>query len=86
MKIVIDNLQSQDVLSQIDPAAGKNIMGGDSLNASVDISAYSDNATSQAGARVSGSGSNLFATFTVNAQTGKDYSLGNSFSFISSDF
>lgn len=86
MKIIIDNLQSQDVLSEIDSAAGKNIMGGDSLIASVDISAYSDNAASRSGARVSGSGYNLSGTFTVNAQTGKDFSLGNSFSSISSGF
>jgi hypothetical protein len=84
MKIVIDNLQSQDVLSEIEPAVGKNVVGGDSLNASVNIFASSDNAKSRSSAGVAGYGSNLSATFTANAQTGENFSLGDSFSYIES--
>jgi hypothetical protein len=84
MRIVINDLQSQDVLSEVEPTVGKSVVGGNSLNANVNVSAYSDNAKSRSSAGVSGYGSYLSGTFTANAQTGENFSLGDSSSYIES--
>jgi hypothetical protein len=85
MKIVIDNLQSQDLVSEIDPAAGRKIIGGDFIDSNVNIAALSDNAESRGSGRVFGLGSNLSGSLAVNAQTGKDFSLSSSLTSISSN-
>jgi hypothetical protein len=82
MKIVIDNLH-QDLVFEIDPAAGKNIKGGDFIDSNVSVVAVSDNAQSQGSAGVLGFGSNLSASLTVNAQTGNNFSQNKSFSGVS---
>lgn len=82
MKIVIDNLQDQDLVAEIDPAIGKSVMGGDSINSNVGIAAFSNNAESRGNAKVLGFGSNLSGAMAVQAQTGENFSLTNSSSSI----
>jgi hypothetical protein len=84
MKITIDNLQNQDLLSEVDSFNGNRVVGGDSIDASVDIFATSDNASARATAKVVGFGSNLFGNVAATGKTGNGFSRSSSLAFIRS--
>ncbi len=84
MKITIDNLQNQNLLSEVDSSRGNRVVGGDSIDASVDIFATSGNSSARGAAKVVGFGSNLFGNVAVTGETGNGFSRSSSFAFIRS--
>ena len=85
MKIAIGNLQSQDLLAEIDTSTGENIVGGDSIEASFRAFGSSNNSQGQASGNVFGFGNNLLANITAEVQTGEGFSRSRSFANITSN-
>lgn len=81
MRIAIDNLQSENLMSEIDTSAGEEIVGGGLIDASSNIFSFSNNSYAKAAARIFGSGSNVSGNIIANAETGKGFS--RSFTFVS---
>ena len=79
MKIAIGNLQSQDLLAEVDSSTGENIVGGDSIEASFRAFGSSNNSQGQASGSVFGFGDNLFANIAAEVQAGEDFSKSSSF-------
>lgn len=84
MRISIDSLQKPGSISKINVASGAKIIGGDSINASVNIVASSDGAIARSRAGVFGSGIKMFGSFMVANQTGEKDGIVFSRSFSSS--
>lgn len=72
MKIAIDKLNSQKLLSEIDTCVAEKIIGGASIKASVLASASDDGAEAEAGGRVFAFGSNPLGAFSVSVKVGGD--------------
>lgn len=84
MKISIGNLPSPDALAEVNSNTGKNIVGGDLINASASIFAFSNNSFARANGRVFGSGSNLSGNLVFDVQTGDGFSKTSVFASVSS--
>ena len=84
MKISIGNLPSSDLLAEVDSATGKEIAGGDSINANASISAFSNNSFARANGRVFGFGSDLSGNLVFDVQTGNGFSKTSVFASVSS--
>ena len=85
MKIAIGDLQSQDLLTEVDSSTGKSILGGDSINASFKFFASSNSSKSLVRGRIFGVGDDLLANLTAEVQTGDRFSRGGSFLTITSN-
>lgn len=77
MKIAIGNLQNQ-LFSEVDSSAGKNILGGNSIKANFEVSASANNSKGLIRGFIFGSGDDLFADLTAELQTGKGFSKSRS--------
>ena len=84
MKISIGNLPSPDPLAEINSYVGESIVGGDLINASASISAFSNNSFTRANGRVFGFGSNLSGNLVFDVQTGNGFSKTSIFASVSS--
>lgn len=89
MKISIDRLQSQGVLSEINPSERNGIVGGASIDAGVSIFTSLGSSSASSGARVFASGPGVSGTFTATAEVkeenGSTSSRSGSYSFSSSN-
>ena len=79
MKIDIDNLQNQDLLTEVNSSTGKSILGGDSIESSFKVVASSNNAEGGASGGFFGFGNDLFASLKVDVKTGEGFSRSSSF-------
>lgn len=88
MRINIDKLQSQKLLSEVDRTVVDKIIGGDSIAASVNVIAYTSNAKAQASAGVFAFDPQPFGRLEVGAETreenGSIFSKSSSFAFSTS--
>lgn len=84
MKISISNLPSPDLLAEVDSSTTKQIVGGDSINASASIFAFSNNSFARANGRVFGFGSNSSGKLMFDVQTGDGFSKTSVFASVSS--
>ena len=78
MKIAIGNLQSPDLFTEVDSSAGECIVGGESIEASFDVSSSGKFTDSTAEARGSGSifglGDKVRGSLMANIRTSEDSS------------
>ena len=88
MKITIDSIVPEGLLSSVESSVGEQIIGGDLINARVSASASSNGASALGSARVFAFGSNLFGNFEVTLETGQqgssNFARSSSFSFAQS--
>lgn len=74
MRIAIDKLEKQDCLSNVSSSNGSMVVGGGSIEGSLDISGSSNNGEARGRGSVSAFGDNLIARLTADIQAGDGYS------------
>jgi hypothetical protein len=88
MRINIDKLESEKLLSDVDSSLQDKIIGGISVSASVDVTANTDRALAIGGSEVVIFGSRPFGSLSVSAIAGEkdglSFAASSSFAFSTS--